>query len=176
VPHSNVARRYAQGIFQLAQAEKDLDAWRGELATLEALLQDDVLRAAFHNPAVSMQRRMQLARLLAPELRPQTENLLRLLVEHQRTGEMGAIRREFERLADEAAGIAEVTLTTAVDLSEADRKRYERELAERLGRQVRMHYQRDPELIGGAVIQIGDRIVDGSVRSQLQRLRQALAG
>ena len=176
MPHSNVARRYAQGIFQLALEEHDLDGWRAELAKLEALLQDDVLKAAFRNPAVSLARRMELARLLAPELRPRTENLLRLLVEHQRTPEVAAIRREFERLADEAAGIVEVTLTTPIDLSEADRKRYERELADRLGRKVRVRYRRDPELIGGATIQIGDRVVDGSVRSQLQRLRQALAG
>jgi F-type H+-transporting ATPase subunit delta len=176
VPHSNVARRYAQGAFQLAREEHDLDSWRAELARLEALLQDDVLDAAFHNPALSMQRRMELARMLAPELRPETENLLRLLVEHQRTAEVSAIRREYERLADEAAGIAEVTLTSAVDVSQADRERYERELAQRLGRQVRLHYRRDPELIGGATIQIGDRVVDGSVRTQLQRLRQALGG
>jgi F-type H+-transporting ATPase subunit delta len=176
VPHSNVARRYAQGIFQLAQEEKDLDGWREELGKLEALLQDEVVRAAFQNPAVSMPRRMELARRLAPELRPQTANLLRLLVEHQRAGEMPAIRREYERMADEAAGIVDVTLITAVDLDERDRQGYERELAQRLGRKVRIDYRRDPELIGGATIQFGDRVVDGSVRSQLQRLRQALAG
>ena len=164
MPHSNVARRYAQGVFQLAQEEQDLDGWRAELGRLEALLDDEVLRAAFANPAVSMARRLELAKRLAPELKPQSENLLRLLVEHQRTTEMQAIRRAFERMADEASGMVDVTLTSAV------------ELAERLGRQVRIHYRRDPELIGGALIQIGDRVVDGSVRSQLQRLRQALAG
>ena len=126
--------------------------------------------------ALSMARRLELAKRLAPELKPQSENLLRLLVEHQRTTEMQAIRRDFERMADEASGLVDVTLTSAVELAEADRRRYERELAERLGRQVRIHYRRDPELIGGALIQIGDRVVDGSVRSQLQRLRQALAG
>ena len=176
MPHSNVARRYAQGVFQLAQEEQDLDGWRAELGRLEALLDDEVLRAAFANPAVSMARRLELAKRLAPELKPQSANLLRLLVEHQRTTEMQAIRRDFERMADEASGMVDVTLTSAVELAEADRRRYERELAERLGRQVRIHYRRDPELIGGALIQIGDRVVDGSVRSQLQRLRQALAG
>ena len=123
-----------------------------------------------------MARRLELAKRLAPELKPESENLLRLLVEHQRTAEMQAIRRAFERMADEASGIVDVTLTSAVELAEADGRRYERELAERLGRQVRIHYRHDPELIGGALIQIGDRVVDGSVRSQLQRLRQALAG
>ena len=58
MPRSNIARRYAQGIFQLAEAQHDLDGWRRELAQLDALLQDDVLRAAFANPAVTTPRRM----------------------------------------------------------------------------------------------------------------------
>jgi len=175
VPRSNIARRYAQGIFQLAK-EPDLDSWRQELAQLEALLQDDVLRAAFANPSVSTPRRMELAQRLAPELRQETQNLLRLLIEHRRTSEMPAIRREFERMADEAAGIVNVALTTAVDLSDAEQQRYERALADRLGKKVRMDYRHDSGLVAGATIQIADRLIDGSVRTQLDRLRQRLAG
>ena len=176
MPRSNVARRYAQGIFQLAEAAHDLDAWRNELAQLDALLQDDVLRAAFANPAVSTPRRMELARKLAPELRPETQNLLRLLIEHRRTSEMPAIRREFERMADEAAGIVNVALTTAVELGDAEQQRYERALADRLGKKVRIEYRMDAGLVAGATIQIGDHLIDGSVRTQLDRLRQRLAG
>jgi F-type H+-transporting ATPase subunit delta len=176
VPRSNIARRYAQGIFQLAQTENDLDGWRHELGQLDALLQDDVLRAAFANPAVTTPRRMELANTLAPELRPEAQNLLRLLIEHRRTAEMPAIRREFERMADEAAGIANVALTTAIELDEAERQRYERALAVRLGKNVRMEYRHDPGLVAGAMVQIGDRLIDGSVRTQLDRLRQRLAG
>jgi F-type H+-transporting ATPase subunit delta len=176
VPHSNVARRYAEGVFELAQEEHDLEGWRAEMGKLDALLRDDVLTAAFANPAVSMARRLELAGRLAPELKPGAANLLRLLIEHHRTSEMPAIREEFDRLADEAEGIVHVTMTTASELSEQDRQRYERELAKRLQRQVRAHYQRDAALIGGATVQIGDRVIDGSVRTQLQRLRQELAG
>ncbi|TMG33198.1 MAG: F0F1 ATP synthase subunit delta [Chloroflexi bacterium] len=176
MPRSNVARRYAQGIFQLAEAEGDLDGWRRELTQLDALLQDDVLRAAFANPAVTTPRRMELAQRLAPELRPETQNLLRLLIEHRRTSEMPAIRREFERMADEAAGIVNVALSTAVELDDSERQRYERALADRLGKKVRMEYRHDPELVAGATVQIGDRLIDGSVRTQLDRLRQRLTG
>ena len=176
MPRSNVARRYAQGIFQLAEAEGDLDGWRRELTQLDALLQDDVLRAAFANPAVTTPRRMELAQRLAPELRPETQNLLRLLIEHRRTSEMPAIRREFERMADEAAGIVNVALSTAVELDDSERQRYERALADRLGKKVRMEYRHDPELVAGATVQIGDRLIDGSLRTQLDRLRQRLTG
>lgn len=173
MPQSNVARRYAQGIFQLAQS--DLEGWRRELEQLDALLQDDVLRAAFANPAVTTPRRLELAQKLAPELRKETQNLLRLLIEHRRTSDMPEIRRVFERMADEAEGIVNALLTTAIELSEAERKRYQEDLARRLGRTVRLEYRRDPELIGGARVQIGDRLIDGSVRTQLDRLRERLA-
>jgi F-type H+-transporting ATPase subunit delta len=171
---SNVARRYAAGILQLAQEENAVDTWRAEVAKLDELLQDDVLVAAFQNPAVGVQRRMELAKVLAPELRPETENLLRLLVEHHRTRYMHEIREAFERLADEAAGIVHASVTTAIDLGEDDRERYEQALARKLGRKVNVRFMTDPTVVGGATIQIGDRLVDGTVRTQLARLRQEL--
>jgi F-type H+-transporting ATPase subunit delta len=171
---SNVARRYAAGIFQLAQEEKAIDTWRAELAKLDELLQDDVLVAAFRNPAVGVGRRMELAQLLKPELRPETENLLRLLVEHYRTREIHRIRQEFERLADEASGIVHASVATAIELDEDDRKHFEQALAKKLGRKVTVDFSTDPGIVGGAAIQIGDHLVDGTVRTQLARLRQEL--
>jgi F-type H+-transporting ATPase subunit delta len=171
---SNVARRYAAGIFQLAKDEKTIDTWRGELSKLDELLQDDVLLAAFQNPSVGVRRRMELAKLLAPGLRPETENLLRLLVEHHRTRSIHQIREAFERLADEASGIVHATVATAIDLDADDRRRYEQELARKLGRKVMVTFLTDPAIVGGATIQIGDHLVDGTVRTQLARLRQEL--
>jgi len=171
---SNVARRYAAGIFQLAQEENTTDTWRAELSKLDELLQDDILVAAFQNPAVGVKRRMELARLLAPELKPETENLLRLLVEHHRTRYIHEIREAFEQLADEASGIVHATVATAIDLDPDDRRRYEEALARKLDRKVNVTFLTDPEIVGGATIQIGDHLVDGTVRTQLARLRQEL--
>ena len=171
---SNVARRYAAGVFQFAHEEKTIDTWRAELAKLDELLQDDVLIAAFQNPAVGVQRRMELAKLLAPELRPETENLLRLLVEHHRTRYTHEIREAFERLADEASGVVQATVTTAIDLDQDDQKRYEQELARKLDRKVNVKFLTDAAIVGGATIQIGDHLIDGTVRTQLARLRQEL--
>ena len=170
----NVARRYAAGIFQLAQEENAIDTWRAELAKLDELLADGVLVAAFQNPALGIRRRMELAKLLAPELKPETENLLRLLVEHYRTRYMHEIHEAFEHLADEASGIVHASVTTAIDLDGDDRRRYEQALARKLGRKVNVTFVTDPAIVGGATIQIGDRLVDGTVRTQLARLRQEL--
>ncbi|HKV31853.1 MAG TPA: F0F1 ATP synthase subunit delta [Candidatus Dormibacteraeota bacterium] len=171
---SNVARRYGAGIFQLAQEENAIDTWRAELAKLDELLQDDVLIAAFKNPAVGVRRRMDLSQLLEPELRRETENLLRLLVEHYRSAEIHHIREEFERLADEASGMVHASVTTAIDLDKEDRQRFEQALAKKLGRKVTVTFGTDPGIVGGAAIQIGDHLVDGTVRTQLARLRQEL--
>lgn len=171
---SNVARRYAEGAFQLAVEENSVDAWREEIAKLDELLQDEVLVAAFKNPAVTMPRRMELARRLAPELRLQSLNFMRLLIEHHRTPLISAIRQEFERLADEAAGIVHARLTTAITLDADERRRYQQALARKLGHDVRVTYNTDDGLVGGATIQVGDHLVDGSIRTQLLRMRQRL--
>jgi F-type H+-transporting ATPase subunit delta len=170
----NIARRYAGGLFQLAKEEGAIDTWRAELDKLDELLEDEVLVAAFQNPSVGVQRRMELAKLLAPELRTETENLLRLLVEHHRTPYVRAIREAFGRLADEASGIVHPIVTTAIELDDDDRKRLQEALAKRLGRQVAVTFRADASIIGGATIQIGDHLVDGTVRTQLERLRQEL--
>ena len=171
---SNVARRYAEGVLQLAQEENAVGVWREELAKLDELLSDQVLVAAFGNPAVGPKRCMELAKLLAPDLRPQTENFLRLLVERQRTREMPAIREAFERRADELAGIVHAVLTTAIPLEKADQQHYWRALEQRLSKNVEMTFDLDETLIGGATIRIGDHLTDGSIRTQLERLRQEL--
>ena len=171
---SNLARRYAEGVLQLAKEENAVEMWREELAKLDELLSDQVLVAAFSNPAVGPRRRLELAKLLSPELRQETENFLRLLVEHQRTNEMPAIREAFDRMADGLAGIVHAVLTTAIPLETTEQQRYWRALEQRLGKKVEMTFELDPTLIGGATIRIGDHLTDGSIRTRLERLRQEL--
>jgi F-type H+-transporting ATPase subunit delta len=173
---SLVARRYAEAAFAVAREDKDYDGWRREMALLAELFADEVLAAAFSNPAVSATRRLELARQLAPEVRPETFNLMRLLIEHQRTTQMPAIREEFDRLVDEAQGIVHVMLTAATQVSAEDERRYRQALAQKIGRDIRLRVQVDPSLIGGATIQVGDHLVDGSIRTRLEQLRRVLAG
>jgi len=173
---SALARRYAEAVFAVASQETDYDGWRREMALLTELFGDAILAAAFSNPGVSPSRRMDLAQRLAPELRPETFNLMRILIEHQRTRDMPAIREEFDRLVDEAEGIVHVRLITAIALSTKDETAYRRALGDKLGRDIRLHLQVDPTLIGGATIQVGDHLVDGSIRTRLAQLRRVLAG
>ncbi len=174
MPSSPVARRYGAAAFALAREQEAVNSWRSELSRLDQLFRDEKLRVAFHNPAVSSARRLQVAERVSPELKPQTRNLLRLLVEHQRTPDVSAIREEFERLADGAAGIVHALLTTPIELSAEEQERYRAALGRKFGRAVNLRVEVDPALIGGARIQVGDHLVDGSVRTKLEQLRQAL--
>jgi F-type H+-transporting ATPase subunit delta len=101
---------------------------------------------------------------------------MRILIEHHRTADMAAIREEFDRLVDAAEGIIHVLLTTAVPVAPREEKAYRQALARKVGRDVRLRVQVDPGLIGGATIQVGDHLVDGSIRTRLEELRRALAG
>jgi len=173
---SAVARRYAEAVFAVAREENDYDGWRREITLLAELFQDDVLATAFRNPAVTAARRLELARRLAPELRPETFNVMRILIEHHRTADTPAIREELDRLVDDAQGIIHVLLTTAVPVPPRDETAYREALGRKIGRDVRLRVQVDPALIGGATIQVRDHLVDGSIRTRLEQLRRALAG
>jgi F-type H+-transporting ATPase subunit delta len=173
---SLAGRRYAEAAFAVARESGDYDGWRREVALLTELFGDKVLAAAFRNPAVSVARRLELARQLAPEVRPETFNLMRILIEHQRTAEMPAIREEFNRLVDAVQGIVHVLLITAVPVAANEESAYRQSLTRKIGRDVRLRVEVDPALIGGATIQVGDHLVDGSIRTRLEELRRALAG
>ncbi len=105
---------------------------------------------------------------------PQVRNLLAVILEHQRLAEFDEIRGEYRMLADRHAGAVEATITSARTLAPEDRAELELEAAQLAGAKVRASYVEDPALLGGAVVQIGSTIYDGSLRAQLEQLKQRL--
>ncbi|HLQ62053.1 MAG TPA: F0F1 ATP synthase subunit delta [Candidatus Acidoferrales bacterium] len=173
---SGPARRYAKAVFELAQAEGQVDRWSRRLAAVRDLLSNPGLKAVLDNRALPGARRVELVGELAtPEMGEEGKNLARLLAEAGRSDVIADLLTEYERLADEAAGRLRATVTTAVSLSDADRKSLAERVSRRLGAQVRLDSRVDPELIGGLVLQVGDRLYDASVATRLQQLRRRLA-
>jgi F-type H+-transporting ATPase subunit delta len=169
------ARRYAQAAFEVARAKKDLRGWQADLEQLEVLLTDPQVALALENPRLDTQRRIGLALSLAPtDLAPERSNFLKLLVLAHRTNEIAEIRDEFQAMVDEAEGRTELDLVVAAKLSAADEKTLTAELAEKLGREVKVNVQVDPEIIGGLIIRQGDHVTDGSVRRRLAEMREEL--
>ncbi len=169
------ARRYARAIFEVAQQDGQVAEWGRRVADVRDLLSNDDVAAVVTNPTIAVAERMALISAAPHELDPEATNLAKLLIESNRVADVDAVADEYERLADEDAGRVRATVTTAVELTTADRDRVAGELSKRLGKEVRMDVVVDPRILGGMKLQYGDRLVDASVSTKLQQLRRRLA-
>jgi F-type H+-transporting ATPase subunit delta len=159
----------------VAREEHDVAGWEKDLETLEDLLTDENVARAFASPQLDDGRRVGLAISLAPEgFKADRVNFMKLLVLRRRTGIIGAIREEFERLVAESQGRVDLEVTTGRPLSPQTQQRIREELSRKVGRDTRVEISLDPNLLGGVVIRQGDRVTDGSVRRRLQELREQL--
>jgi F-type H+-transporting ATPase subunit delta len=169
------ARRYARAIFDLAQDEGRAEEWRERLAVLRDVLVDETVALVLTNPTIALSTRMELISDPSTGLDQESINLAKLLIESNRVTEIGAIVDEYEAMADAAAGRVRATVTTAIELSAHDRDRVADQLAKRLGKEISLRLEVDPEILGGLKLQYGDHLVDASVATRLQQLRRRLA-
>ena len=109
------------------------------------------------------------------DLDDSSENLVRLLVANGRLGLAPAIATLYEQRKAQAEHRVDVSVTSAVEFSEEQRSALAQSLEKRLDRSVRLTFEQDEDVIGGAVIRAGDLVIDGSLRAQLERMRQSLA-
>jgi F-type H+-transporting ATPase subunit delta len=172
------ARRYAEAAFQLAVAEGALDRWRDELALAAALAGDERALRVLASPVVPMtDRRATLERLLGGRVTPTVHNLVSLLTVRGRIDILPAVSAEYDRLLDRERGIVRATVISAQPLSPDEVTAVQARVEAMTGAQVRLEAAVDPALIGGLTVQVGDRLLDASVRGRLERLRsQLMAG
>lgn len=170
-----VAARYAQAYFQLASEAGDLDGWRRPLAAAARTFSEPGVGDTFANPRLSRSQKMGAAEALLGRAAEPVRNLVRLLVERDRLGVLPLILERYDRLAAQASGITDARVTLAIPADERLRDRITRTLEERLGGRVRTTIEQDPAILGGMVVRIGDRVIDGSLRARLQQLQAALA-
>jgi F-type H+-transporting ATPase subunit delta len=164
-------RRYAKAIFDLAQGDGNVEEWALRLSKVRDVLSDPDVAGVLTNPTIATEQRMALVSDLFDG---EATNLAKLLIESDRVREVEDIVKEFERLADEAAGRLRATVTTAVELAPKDRDRVADELSKRLGKEITLNLVVDPRILGGLKLQYGDRLVDASVATKLQQLRRRL--
>ncbi len=173
----SVARRYAKALFGLAVETGKVEAWSESLATLAAVLQSTPeLGALLADPLRSRDDRQALAERLGGTLALEREpaNLLRLLGDRNRLGQLGDVLRAFGELADAHLGRLRAKVTTAVPLDGETLASLARRLSELTRAQVLLERSVEPALLGGAVTQVGSLVYDGSVRTQLEDLRRSL--
>lgn len=172
---SNIARPYAQALFELAQAEKDLAGWAEQLQLLAAVAGDASVLDLTRNPRVSS---AQLAELIGDvcgdKLNAGGKNLVSLLARNGRVSAAGDIAQAFNARKAEAEKVVTANMVTATPINQSQQKQFADALQSRLGRSVNLEFEVDQALIGGAVVRTGDWVVDGSVKAQLEQLVGAL--
>ena len=171
----SAARRYAEAAFQVASRDGTLAEWRSQLDAAASVVSDDRVVKVLANPAIPVERRAAvLTDLLGERASGPVQNLIQLLLRRGRIEALPRVAEEFRRLDDDRQGIAHATATTAAKLTPEEVKALTERLERSTGRRVALDVEIDPSLLGGLVVRVGDRMIDGSVRGRLERLRNQL--
>ena len=171
----NIARPYAQALFELAQEEGKLSEWDDQLQLVASITSDNAITELSNSPKVTAEQLSDLIiGVCGDQLSEGGRNLVKLLIKNDRISSMTAIADAFSARKAEAEKVVEAEMITAVSIDEAQQKQFESALEKKLGRSVNLEFGVDENLIGGAVIRSGDWVVDGSVKSQLEQLVGAL--
>ncbi len=172
-----VARRYASALADVALEQIKADRVKADFSSfVEAYYESADLRNFLETPAVGPEQKHKVIEKLAERmgLDPAVRNFVYLTIDHHRT----ELLREMEHaLADEInarLGIALAQVTSAQRLTEAEKQQLTSALERRTGKKIEARFQEDGSLIGGAVVRVGSTVYDGSVRQQLNRLREQL--
>jgi F-type H+-transporting ATPase subunit delta len=167
-------RRYALAIMDIARADGAYEAWSDALDGLEALTSSAAYIAALQSDGMTDEKYQTIVRQVVPNINQKQLNLFRLLRRKNRL-ELGAsIASYYRELWDDERQLARAVVTTAVEMDDERREQIRALLARQTGKNIVIETNVDPSIIGGATIRIGDRMLDGSARSRLRRLREQL--
>ena len=168
-------RTYARSLYEAAREAGRVAAVRADLGDfVEAMRQVPELREILRNPQLDARAKTAAVDAVAGDGDPFVRNLLRLLIEKGRGGEIEEVGDEFERLAAIEEGQLTVSLTTAFELTDDEARTIVGQIEQVSGRKVEATRDVDPDLIGGIVLQAGSRRVDASLRGRLESLRREL--
>jgi F-type H+-transporting ATPase subunit delta len=172
------APRYARAFAEVADSVRlDSDAAEQQMRDFaDALNTSRELREFLDNPAVEAARKLKVLDALAPRIGmyPQVRNFIAVILDHRRLGEFNDIIHEYRRISDERAGITEAHITSARPLDAIARTQLEGQISKLAGGPIRASYAEDPALLGGAVVEIGSTVYDGSIKAQLDQLKNRL--
>lgn len=172
---TTIARPYAEAVFQRAVETNKLDAWSEMLGLLGTAAADPALSGLIANPKLTATQKGDLVLDIGTgHLDDEGQNLVKLLAANGRLGYLAEIARAFEQSKAEHEGTVDVALTTAFELQPEQEQQLSSALKAKLGREVRITSNIDPELIGGFRLSAGDMVIDGSVSAQLGQLAHEL--
>jgi len=177
VSNTAAARRYAKALFSLAVEEGEVQSIRDQLDDMDGLFDanPELRRRLFQPLHPVVERRSVLIKVCERGgLSRSVQNFFSYLIDQRRLVDFTGIRDEYERLADESVGRVRAELRCASPLDEQQRERVTAALARRTGKQIDLSVTVDPSLLGGAIATVGGMVFDGSLKTQLARLRATL--
>ncbi len=172
-----IARRYAEALYTLAVEEDCVETIDNDYHRVVEEIMDvpDFMRFLTH-PLVMHSDKVALLRKAFPNIAEYLHNMFSLLVRNGREAYIDMIYDEFERLRGSEEGIVQVRVTTAQELTAKDRKRLSLHLAKMLRGRVKLDEQIDSGLIGGLRVEVGGKVIDGTLRARLDELKTVLTG
>jgi F-type H+-transporting ATPase subunit delta len=174
---SALTRRYAKALVELAVEQQAVDRYGEELAMVNAVLDQEVLlRQLLESPTLALDKKSAMLADLAAALGLSAgmSNFVGLVLSKGRIDCLPQIEETYRRLADDLSGVLRARITSAVELDVAQQQAIGASLEKQTGKKVALNVKVDPHLIGGVQAEIGGRLFDGSVRTQLQRIEESL--
>ncbi len=172
-----VARRYAKALLLLGKDDGNVEQYREELAAVAGLMAENpALETTVSNPLYELgDRRNVLESVLAKlGLSKMVHTFLILLFEKGRIGFLKDVNEFYQVFSDEYKGVARASIVAAAELSDDAAEKIREALAKRTGKQIELDVSQDPALIGGIITRIGDLVLDGSIKTQLETMRESL--
>ena len=171
-----VARVYSEALFDVAREHDALDEIRDQLGEVaDAIAADHDLQVFFFSPYFSSAEKVGGLKRAIDGADPELVNFLELLIEKNRMTEVFRVRRQFEQLWKLENKRIDVTVTSAVELDPAVVEKIGEEIERQTGRKVELASRVDGEILGGIVLQVGNMVLDASIRSRLEKLRKSVA-
>lgn len=175
---ASVASTYARAFADVVlDAHLDVHRATGGLRRFSGLLaESSELRRVWENPAVPADQKRRLLDAIAQRegIEKHVRNLVAVLIDHRRTQFLERITDQLEKELDARLGFADAQVTSARELADAEKRALETQIATVTGKKVRAHFGLDASLLGGAVVRIGSTIYDGSVKGQLEKIKEAI--
>jgi F-type H+-transporting ATPase subunit delta len=173
---ADAARVYAEALFEVGRDKGKLDTLQQQLSEFtDAVDRNRELQVFFFSPYLSSEEKKEGLERAVTDAEPELINFLELLVDKHRVPEIFRIRREFEELWKRENRRIDVTVTSAVELDSAVVEKIGREVERQTGEEVDLSSAVDDRILGGIVLQVGNMVLDASIRSRLEKLRKSVA-
>jgi F-type H+-transporting ATPase subunit delta len=174
---NDAARAYAQALFELADRDGKLDIFSEQLESIADVFntQSELRQLMFHPQVKAEVKKDTLRQIFGTDTDQMVMNFLWLLVDRRRITGINTIWRQYRTLVNEARNLEEAEVTTAAPLGNAAQKTLQEKLSALTGKNIVLHTKIDPQIIGGVIVRMGDKLIDGSVARQLSDLRCTLS-